>query len=422
MSPRGIAIIGFFALASLASLAQPFWGLAAYVTHYHSYPEKSWWGAGLAGLGIRYSFMITAFLTMGTLLNLKKLPYGRFVRSQELLYLIFLSWVIIGRFVHGQETQEDVVDKLLKMAVFLFALTHILVEPRRFTQFLWVLVLCGIYLGFECYSAPRSRYVKGRLEGIGGPDFSDSNALAAHLVAVVMIVGIRFLRTNWKGKLVCFISGGFLANGIVQTRSRGGYLASIVAIGVMLLFAPRGQRKKIVLLIILGAAAASTLVDAAYFERMATMQAGEREKDESAMGRLRFWKAGLQMAADHPFGVGPGNFFTHIGDYLPQDAGRDTHNTYIRCVTELGWPGLALLGLLILNAYRTLFRIRRHATGDPGSQECAWNAYSLQMSLSGYLTSAIFISAIYVEMLWWLLLLPTALERASSNAGRCAAE
>ena len=149
---------------------------------------------------------------------------------------------------------------------------------------------------------------------------------------------------------------------------------------------------------------------------MGSIKAGEREKDESAMSRLRFWQAGLQMAVDNPLGVGPGNFHTHIGNYLPQDAGRDTHNTYVRCVAELGWPGLALLLGLIANAFIILARVRSSATDFPGSSDCAWYAYSLQIGLSAYLVAALFISATYIEMLWRMLLLPA---RAGAGRRKC---
>jgi putative inorganic carbon (HCO3(-)) transporter len=416
LSARGLFFIGFFALASLWSLANPFWGIAAYVTHYHSFPEASWWGSSLSELGVRYSFIITMFLAGGTLLNLGRLPYGRLITGQEAIYLTFLAWIFVSRQINGQETQEDVVDKMIKMSVFLLSLTHVLVTPRRFDQFAWVMVSCALYLGLECYTAPRGRYVDGRLEGVGGPDFGDSNALAAHIVALLPIIGVQFLRSGWKGKLPCLAAGALVANGIVQTRSRGGYLASLVGVVAMLSLAPKGKRKRILALVALGAIGALALVDAAYIERMGTLKAGEREKDESAMSRLRFWQAGFQMAVDHPLGVGPGNFHMHIGEYLPEDAGRDTHNTYVRCVAELGWPGLGLLVVLIVNAFRTLALVRRSALGSGGLEGCVWHAFGLQISLSTYLTASFFISANYIEMLWWLLLLPAALERAAANA------
>lgn len=416
MTFRGLFIVGFFVLASLAALVEPFWGLAAYVLHYHSHPERTWWGKGLADAGVRYSFAITAFLAVGTVLNLKKLPYGRIVVGQELLYIAFLGWCILVRMMNGQQTDEDSVGKMVKLSVFILSMTHILTNYRQFDRFLKVLVICGLYLGFECYSASPGQYTKGRLEGVGGPDFSDSNALAAHMVALLPLIGVVFLTCNWKTKMVCFLAGGLLANGVVQTRSRGGYLAAIVAAGVMMMLAPKGHRWKLALLLVLGTIAAVTLVDAAYFERMGTLRAGEREKDESAMSRLRFWEAGYRMAIDHPLGVGPGNFVANVGEYLPADSGRDTHNTYIRCLAELGWPGLGLLGSLIGNAYLSLARVRRSACRGQESAACSWSAYGLQMSLSAYLMSSMFISATYTEMTWWLLLLPAALERASGNA------
>ncbi len=416
MTIRGLVFIGFFGVASVVALSRPFAGVCAYVFHYHSYPENSWWGSSLSTYGVRYSFIISACLAVGTLRNLKRLPYGRLLTGQEKLYLIFLGWVVLTRLMNGMQSEEDAVDKMIKVAVFLLCLTHIVVTPQRWGRFTWLMICCGIYLGWECNTAPQSRFNEGRLEGVGGPDFGDANAMAAHLVALLSFIGVQFLRAGWKGKLVCLMAGGMVANSVVLTRSRGGYLATIVAVLVMAILAPQRHRRQVLSLLLIGALGALVLVDSKFMERMGTIQAGEREKDESAMSRLRFWKAGFQMAIDHPLGVGPGNFYGHIGDYLPEDAGRDTHNTYVRCLAELGWPGLGLLLVLMVNAHRTLARIRLSTVHSPGSVDCDWSAFGLQIGLASYQTAAIFISAIYIEMFWWMLLLPAALERAAANA------
>ncbi len=425
MGVRGLFFNGLFGVCCLLTLAEPFAGIVAYVVHYHTGPETTYWGRPLAAAGVRYSFTISALLAAGTLLNLKRLPYGRLLNRQEALLLAFIAWLLLlGLLMPMQAAsfrgvalaQTVPTDKIPKLAVFLLAMTHVVVTPRRFNQLTWLLVACAFYLGYEAYTAPRSWFFKGRLGGVGGPDFSESNMLGAHMVVLLPIVGIRLLRSGWKAKVPCFIAAGLGANTIVLTRSRGAFLGTGVMLIAALALAPKGGRKLVWPLVILGALGALTLVDAGFMERMGTLDAEGRAADASAQSRLRFWGAGLRMAVAEPLGVGPGNFHARVGDYLPGDEGRDAHNAYVRCVAELGWIGLALFVGLIANAFATLDQVRRAATARPGLEEYAWHGFALQVGLLGYLVCSVFATTLYIEMMWWILLLPAALERVVANA------
>lgn len=414
---RGFVFVGFLGACSLWALANPFAGIVAYAAHYHSFPERAWWGAGLSAMGVRYSFTITLCLTIGTLLNLGRLPYRRLIMPQEALYLIFLGWIIVERLLCGQLTETDAVDKMLKMAVFVLALTHIVVTPRRFNQFMWLLVSCGLYLGYEAFTAPASAYFRGRLNGIGGPDFSDSNALGAHAVVLLCLIGVQFLHCRrWKGRFLCFTAGGLTANTVIATQSRAAFLAAVTGFFTALVLAPKAQRNRIWCLTVLGVLGSLFLVDSRFIERMGTLKAEERNEDASAQDRLVSWKAGLRMFQDHPLGVGPGNAAAHMGAYLAGREGRDVHNTYVRCLAELGLPGGALFAGLIANAFWTLGRIKQSVSARPELEAAAGHAFALQVALAMYLVCMIFGSFNYIEMMWWILLLPVALQRVVLNA------
>lgn len=428
---RGVFFIGLFAICSAWALAEPFAGVVAYTVHYHSYPERSWWGGGLTNLGIRYSYTITICLTLGTLLNLSRLPYGRLVTRQEALYLAFLGWILVLGSITGMKSATfrggstgvvDAVDKMVKMAVFVLALTHVVVTPRRFTQYTWLLVSCAIYLGFEAATAPAGAYFKGRLEKIGGPDFADANALGAHVLALMPILGVRFLKGDLKEKGVSLAASGLAANAVVATRSRSAFVAAIMGFVLALIIAPKGERKRFAPLLIVAALGSFFVVDAGFIERMGTLGAEKRQADESALARQKVWAGTMQMIRDYPIGVGPSNFPAYIGNYVPEEAGRDTHQTFLRCAAELGVPGFGIFVGLILNAFWTLRQLRKTTADFSPTGEEAWFAFALQISLFMYLLCGLFGSFIYSEMLWWLLLLPSALERVVVNARKTASD
>lgn len=422
MGLKGIFFISLFGICGLVALGEPFAGIVAYVVHYHTYPENSWWGSWLSDAGVRYSLAISASLTVGTLVNLRKLPYGRLVNRQEAIFLFYLMWMFATRLLTGKQVEQDYFDKMLKMTVFILALTHVVVTPRVYNRFAWLLVACALYLGYEARNVPGSYYVDGRLNGgVGGPDFSDSNALAAHMTALLPFIGVQFLRGGWKGKLICTVAGALSINTIVLTRSRAAYLAIVAGMVSALILAPKGGRKKIWPLVLIASVGALTLVDKGFLERMSTLESGKRDKDESAQDRLMSWKAGLRMFQDHPLGVGVGNFGAHMGSYLDNHEGRDAHNTYVRCAAELGFPGLALFGALIVNAFLTLVRVGRPIANCPESKDVEWYSFGLKISLIMYLIDAVFGSFNYIEMFTWLIILPASLDRVFANAisGRC---
>jgi hypothetical protein len=419
---RGVFIVGFLAGASLLALVNPVWGIVAYLVHYHTFPERSWWGASLSQLGFRYSLTITALLVAGTLLNLKRQPYRWLLARQEFLYLGFLTWMVLSQRITGLLAAgafDDPVDKMLKLAVFVMALTHVVVTPKRIDALFAILTACALYVGYEGFTAPAGAFAGGRLDGIGGPDFSGANPLAGHMAALLPIIAVVFVRSGWRGKLLCLPTSVLALNTIVQTRSRGGFLGIIVGAFAALLLAPKAARPKVCALLVIGVLGSALLMDSGFLYRMGTLEASERQRDHSAQARLRFWGAGLHMLQDHPLGVGPGNFSVCVANYLDleEEGGvSDAHNTYIRCAAELGWPGLTLFVCLIGNAFYTLSKVQRSIGAQIDREGLAWQVVALRLSLIIYLVCGIFGSHTYMETLWWLLLLPAALERAAANA------
>jgi hypothetical protein len=420
---RGFLLIGLMGVLSVAAFFYPFAGIAAYLIHYHVYPEQAWWGASLAQAGVRFSLGITLCLAVGACFNWSKLPYRRLLTRQELLYFGFLAWLLINRQFHGALTEADgasgdPVEKMLKMSVFLFILTHVVVTDKLFNQLSRVLVLCALYVGYEAYTAPPSAFLGGRLNGyVGGADFTNSNALAAHFLVLCAVIGIYLLRSeSWKERLLGLVAGGFAANTIVMTRSRGGFLAAIVGVIAALWLAPKGKRRWVWALLFCGLAGLAVLVDTKYLLRMGTIDLDTHQHEVSAQSRLEIWQATVRMIGANPLGVGPGNFTPRIGEYTEQWGNKDAHNTYLRCLAELGWPGFVLFCLLIVNALCTQFRIIRTTFGEPHLETCHWHAYAFFTATVAYLVASMFGSYIYLETLWLLLLIPAALERAVENA------
>lgn len=423
MSLKTLLFVSLFAAACLGSFVAPIWPILGYIGHYCVGPEGQWWHAPLRPLGIRYSFTLAILAAISIGMHWPSLRFGKsLLQRHEMLLLAFLGAVWFASLT-GAETvgRYSVVDhpaiKFTKVVIFALMATHVITTMRNLDRYIWVLVAGAAILGMRAYAAPKSRFHGGRLEGIGGPDFAESNFFAAFMVVMLWIIGVQFLRSDWKGKIACFLAGGFTANAVILTRSRGA-LVGLAAGGMVALFAaPKRYRALILTGLIVAGSGFFYLTDEQFLNRMASIFVEEEERDESAQSRVVLAKAGLQMLADHPFGVGPGNFYQNIGNYIPEYAGKDAHNTYVRCFTETGVIGFACFVAIILNAFHLNYQTSRRASRLQKAEQNSLRliVFGSTAGLTTMLACCMTISLTYVEFIWWFLMLPVCLQRVTEN-------
>jgi len=191
----------------------------------------------------------------------------------------------------------------------------------------------------------------------------------------------------------------------------GGALAAI-------LLAPKKHRGKIMVGLAIALAGGIYLTDPGFFRRASTITTKEEEMDSSARSRVEIWEASVDLLCDHPLlGVGAGNFFQTIGRYNPKHKGRDAHNTYVRCYSELGIPGIVVF--LAVATSSILIVRRAHARADnldPEQQDrILYYSYMMVVSLITLFGCALTMTLLYNEFLWWILAIPICLERALQN-------
>ncbi len=234
---------------------------------------------------------------------------------------------------------------------------------------------------------------------------------------MIPIVGIKFLKAHWPGKIVCAVCGVFALNAIVLTRSRTGLLGLIAGGFILAIMIPKRHRSKIIACVIIAAVGFFSLMDTRFTTRSKTILQGTETHDESALSRLEIWKSGYKMIKDHPFGVGAGNFMQYIGRYSEQFKGRDAHNTYVRCAAEMGLPGFALLLFLIANAVVMLRKIQHRIVQLPQEKRTEYQMVgsALAASLGVFVVCGFTGTMLYIEAFWWWLLLPVCLQRCLDN-------
>lgn len=331
----------------------------------------------------------------------------RFDAPQYLLVVLFLLATCLSVLMTGWAggALKQFTDFIATIVSFVL-LANAIDTPRKRQMIMALFVLCAAVLamhgagqaanGIGWTGMPLVN--DGRIQYLG--IFSDPNdigmlfvmcvPMALHLSAQGGLMGLR--RLFWL--VACLL----LLYGIYLTHSRGALLAVIAMAGVYIWF-----RRGPALAVVLGGVA---MVAVQFMSsRMADIEVGE----ESAMGRVEAWYEGLHMLAGNPvFGVGTGMFTEY--HYLT------AHNSFVLVLAENGLFGFTIWLAFVGYCFMMMHRIVRH---DPefvvGEEDEAliWQqeqrvAFTLLVSLSGFFTTAFFLSRSYVILLYLLAALVVA--------------
>ena len=409
-------ILLFFGIAGSVTY-HPIVGLLGYLFTYNINPVSQWWGITLVRWGVRYSLLLAVATGLGIIFQRSKLKFNKLFESQEILLIVFLGiiWlsILLG---FGFNQAESNAVKMAKVVIVLLMASHIITDIKRYEIMIWTLILAGLYLGYETYIAPGWMFHGARLDyGVGGSDFSEGNFLGAHFAMLLPFIGIMFLKGGWKTKAICLASGVFVVNSIILCRSRGVFLGIIAGVIAAVVFSVPGYRRKILAVVGIGLVGAILLTDPGFWTRMEHIDVNVSQMDTSSQGRILAWKTALSMSLDHPLGVGEGNFKSYVGRYNREIAGKDTHNTFLRCLAELGFQGAFVFLLLIGNAFRIVFLLKKDIALLPDKKDFMWHIYALKVALITYLVAGMFITHTYVEEFYWLLMFPLFLKRSVKN-------
>ena len=414
---KSILYFGVFWIACVMALANPIWGVLNYMVVYQTDPTNTWWGQPLAELGMRFSLLAAGSTVLGLLLGRKHVPdvrpaFSAWEWGVLALFVIASLNIVIGVEFGATATREF--TKFWKVLLFTLILTRLASVRKNLLMVMWALVIGCLYLGYDAYTAPSWAFLLGRLETFGGPDFSTSSGAAAHLSAMLPIIGTAFLTAkHWKWKLLAAVSGALTVNAVIMCRTRSAFIGLVVGLLAAFLAAPRVRRYRIHALLFAGSVLAFGLTDEHFWARMGTLADQEvLETDLATVSRKEIWLASLQIIADYPLGVGVGNFTRVIGDYDVRHTKRSSHNSLIVCFAELGVQGGIVFLSMVALSVRLLHRSSKLAGLSDKPLETKMLAYGFLIALVTYFTTALGTQRFYCESFWWVLALPLCLYRA----------
>ncbi len=183
-------------------------------------------------------------------------------------------------------------------------------------------------------------------------------------LAMTLALGLPmawYLSLAYRKPLLRWICRGYLPVAVLTiglTGSRGGLLASIVALTIVPLSMTRLSPGRLVItiaMLFLSGALAVAYVPERIVERLATTST--EVEDLSLGGRFKLWRAGLRALPEHPLlGYGTSGYITAISPQLGP-ASQVAHNSFISVLVEQGLVGLTLFLAMFASAYRAVRRL-----------------------------------------------------------------
>jgi hypothetical protein len=229
----------------------------------------------------------------------------------------------------------------------------------------------------------------GRAEGL----FKDPNVFGPFLVPAALILLEEILTPrlfSWRRstKVLSFL---ILTLGVLFSYSRSAWLNLLIGLAVMVLVlsfrsgAGRSAARAVALVLVacvaLGAVVSFT-GSLTFLEQRAQVQSYDR-------GRFGAQSESVKWAVRHPFGIGPGQFENH--------AHIAAHSIYARALAEEGFPGIAVLVLLLL---ATLYWAGQNAI--LGRDTYGIGSAALLGAWLGALMNGFFVDTLHWRHLWLL--------------------
>ncbi len=408
---RDAVLMVIVALLSVMAVFSPRFGLFGYLWFSLLRPDIMAYSSG------RPYSMILAVVTAAS--SLRALPHAMALMRNPFVWIFIGFQVWSGLSVLTAQIRALCFPQYTYFITFsgILLLIPLLIQTRDQLRLLLLVLggsigLLGTKLGLYGILAGGVSFVQGT-----GGLLNDNNLLALALVTGVPLLWYAARLSSFL-PLKCMF-GFFLFTSlaaIAMCHSRGGILALAF---VMVLMAWRSKHRALAFVAVgLLALPGAWLVRDSLVNRMATL--ANYEEDQSATGRLAFWKAAFKVSQDYPlFGVGFGgdNYREIAGDYLGGEYANSrlvVHNTYLQLLADSGYPTTLLYcGLLFGSIFWLRGYAKRLHESDPemaGWSEAVW------IALAGYAVGSTFLTRVSYDFPYMLMLTAAATYQIRAQA------
>lgn len=344
----------------------------------------------------------------------------RVVGSKMGLLLVFFGHVMLTIFASqypqsGYEQLSTIIGWLLAY----YLITSSVNTERRMVFFYFIFLLFSLKMSQHGFRSWVSSGFSFNREGVSGAPgwFANSGEVGIQM-CIFIPMSLYFIAAGWaswtwlKRSFMLLMPFTGLAT-VVASSSRGAVIGTAIA-GLWILMKSRYRTRGFIALAIVGVIVFLSLPPE-FMARFDTM--GE---DNSSRLRLEYWKWGWQATKDHPLlGIGYFNWLPVYTDYLAANnihrLAQPSHNIFIQAGSELGFPGLLLVFVLIAVTFALNAGTRR-VLGDAANHRTLYLfSHGLDAGMLGFLVSAQFVTVLFYPYLWIALSLTVALHNSAAR-------
>lgn len=276
-----------------------------------------------------------------------------------LLLLVAFAAAAIPAAVDPRESIVQFIS-LISSATLVYFVVLSVDTPEQLRTVVWGTLAIAGTLGFFAVLERLEIFSIGpvlKLYGTGvraKATFKDPNVFGSFLAcALGLAMPLMLELKSWAGRIFAFSAAGLALMGLLVSFSRGALVAFLLAMLVTLLFS---KASPVLRLVVLGAGAGAlalfllVYVDPVFLQERILGIANNR----SALFRVYMAGAALQMWADHPMGIGLGNYPLVFPYYRPAFVLPnlvESHTAYLTVLVETGIVGfIGFMWLIVRTA------------------------------------------------------------------------
>lgn len=330
------------------------------------------------------------------------------LNSKQGKVLIFLvSWMIISVpfAVYPGGSFAFLTQRFWKVIVMVFLVLAYASSKEVLDKIIWTYILAIGFLGVLTVMASGASRMAIK------EDIYDANDTALQFVLALPFVVWKYRSSKGFTKALTGLICLALIVGIVETKSRGGFIGLLAVFAVTALQIKRIERGGLLKMLIPLIAVGVIIYyygSTTYFDRISTIIDPNDYNYTGQTGRLNIWKRGIEMMLNHPLlGVGIACFISAEGR-LYADVGskwQAAHNSFTEIGAELGFPGLIAFCFLIWSSVENVREIQSVNKELGNDNFKTVTSYSIIGSWVVFIISGFFLSAAYTSSFYFLLAL-----------------
>lgn len=283
--------------------------------------------------------------------------------------LIFIFVQVLSVHYGGFMTMLDEFSFWMIYPMFVAVSILLITNVATLRRFVWGMIVGGMFIVFYGMYALHEGIgdaVSGRASAYGL--YNNSNDYTFIIIQILPFIYMYWrIESGAIRRISLALSIIACMIGIVLSLSRGGILALMLEVTLIVLIGMQGRRRLILLPVL--AVSGAIAIGYQFSEREINDSAfSNYTAADSASGRREMWRAGIAMFIDKPIlGVGSrrfGEYSRYYGEITRSHWGYFAHNTYIDILSGSGMMGSIAFALMSYYLLRELWR-RPKTHGPP---------------------------------------------------------